>query len=158
MLSRLVIVLSLVASLVACAATRPPPAASPATPVVTSTPAANEKPFAMKMYSLVMLRRGPAWSAEKTPESAKIFEGHMANIKAMARTGKLVIAGPFEADATDKNAYAGLFIFDVTDAAELKALLANDPAIAAGRLVPETLQWYGPAGLSYDGREEALKD
>ena len=111
----------------------------------------------MKMYSLVMLRGGPAWSAEKTPESAKLFEGHMANVKAMARAGKLVIAGPFEADDKDKSAYAGVFIFDVTDAAELNSLLANNPAIAAGRLVPEILQWYGPAGLSYDGREEALK-
>jgi uncharacterized protein YciI len=143
MLSRLVLCLSLAA----CAATPPRPAA----------PAA-EKKFSMKMYSLVMLRRGPAWSAEKTPESAKLFEGHMANIKALARAKKLVIAGPFEADEKDTSAYAGLFIFDVTDPAELKALLANDPAIAAGRLVPEVLQWYGPAGLTYDGVEESLKD
>ncbi len=112
----------------------------------------------MKMYSMVMLRRGPAWSPTKTPESTKLFEGHMANIKAMARTGKLVIAGPFDADDSDASAYAGVFIFDVTDAAELKALLGNDPAIAAGRLVPEVLAWYGPAGLTYDGRDEALKE
>ena len=111
----------------------------------------------MKMYSMVMLRRGPAWSAQETPESKKLFEGHMANIKAMARAGKLVIAGPFDADEKVADAYAGVFIFDVTDPAELKALLGNDPAIAAGRLVPEVLAWYGPAGLTYDGREDALK-
>lgn len=144
--------LLLAAALAACASTAAPP---PATPC----PAAPDaKPFAMKSYSFVMLRRGPTWSAAKTPESKKLFEGHMANIKAMARAGKLVLAGPFDADEKALEAYAGVFIFDVTDPAELKALLANDPAIASGRLVPEVLSWYGPAGLTYDGRDEALKE
>lgn len=148
MLSRLVVALALAA----CAGTSTPPPAAPC----PAAPAA--KPFAMKSYSFVMLRRGPSWSAQETPESKKLFEGHMANIKAMARAGKLVLAGPFDADEKATDAYAGVFIFDVTDPAELKALLANDPAIAAGRLVPEILSWYGPAGLTYDGRDEALKE
>jgi uncharacterized protein YciI len=120
-------------------------------------PAPTPKPFSMKTYTFVLLKRGPAWSPEETPESKKLFEGHMANIKAMARAKKLVIAGPFDAPAEDKTAYAGLFIFDVP-AEEAKQLLANDPAIAAGRLVPEMMPWYGPAGLTYDGAEQALSE
>lgn len=114
-------------------------------------PTAPAKKFSMRMYTFVLLRRGPAWSPEETPDSKRLFEGHMANIKAMAKAGKLVIAGPFDAPADDRTAYAGLFVMDVKSDDEARALLANDPAIAAGRLVAELRPWYGPAGLTYDG-------
>lgn len=107
----------------------------------------------MKSYFLVLLRRGPAWSPEETPESKKIFEGHMANIIAMGNTGKLVLAGPMDAPAEDRTAIAGLFLFDTTRA-DVDAMIANDPAIKIQRLVPEVLTWYGPAGLTYPGKVE----
>ena len=75
----------------------------------------------------------------------------MANIKAMGKAGKLVLAGPFDAPADDHTAYAGLFVLDVKSDDEARALLANDPAIHSGRLVPELRAWYGPAGITYDG-------
>lgn len=142
------VALSLV-SLVACARSAPPPA--------RACPAPVEKPFAMKQYTFVLLKRGPAWTPEKTPETATIFEGHMANIKEMARARKLVLAGPLDAEDTDRTAYAGIFIFDATSPDEVTALLAKDPAVAIGRLVPELRTWYGPAGLTYDGVEESLR-
>ena len=114
------------------------------------------KKFSMRTYEFVVLRRGPAWSAEQTPESKKLFEGHMANIKAMAAAKKLLIAGPFDDDANRPDAIAGIFIFDTTNEAEVKELLSHDPAIAAGRLVPELHVWYGPSGLTYDGAGDAI--
>lgn len=106
----------------------------------------------MKQYFLVLLRRGPAWSAEKTPETKKLFEGHMANIEAMAKTGKLLIAGPTDQPATERTAVAGIFLFESADRAEIEAMMNRDPAIAAGRLVPEVLTWYGPANITYPGK------
>lgn len=106
----------------------------------------------MKSYILVLLRRGPAWTPEKTPESQKLFEGHMANIIAMGKTRKLMIAGPTDVPETDRNAVAGMFIFDTTDRSDVDAMLKNDPAIAAGRLVPEIMPWYGPADITYPGK------
>ena len=123
--------------LVACAA--------PASPV-TPTPPANK--FAMRTYTFVLLRRGPAWSLDETPESKAIFEGHMANIRAMGKAGKLVLAGPFDAPAGDKTAYAGLFVLDVKSDDEARAWLAKDPAVQSGRFVPELRPWYGPAGIT----------
>jgi len=128
----------LVLALVACT---PPP----------KPPAPVAKAFSMRTYTFVLLKRGPSWSAEETPETKTIFEGHMANIKAMGKAGKLVLAGPFDAPAGDKDAYAGLFVLDVKSDDEARALLANDPAIKSGRLVPELRPWYGPAGITYDG-------
>jgi uncharacterized protein YciI len=128
--------------LVACGAA---PAARPAAPA----PAA--KKFAMRSYTFVLLKRGPAWSAAETPETKQIFEGHMANIVAMGKAGKLVLAGPFDAPADDATAYAGLFLLDVASDDEARALLAGDPAIKSGRLIPELRSWYGPVGITYDG-------
>jgi uncharacterized protein YciI len=110
--------------------------------------------FQMRTYGFVLLRRGPAWTPEKTPETQRIFEGHMANIKAMGKARKLLIAGPF--DDHGKNELAGIFIFDITDEAEIRSLIANDPAISSGRFIADIVQWYGPAGLTFDGREEVL--
>jgi uncharacterized protein YciI len=135
----------LATALIACAGSTPPPAAP--------CPGPGAGTFAMKGYFLVLLRRGPAWTPEKTPESTKIFDGHMTNINAMGKSGKLVIAGPIDAPETDRSAVAGIFIFDVKERADVDALLENDPAIAVGRLVPEILPWYGPAGLTFPGKD-----
>ncbi|MGE0550515.1 MAG: YciI family protein [Kofleriaceae bacterium] len=145
----------IVIALAGCAAQAPCPAA----PTTASGPAsaAAGPPTAsgeleMKQYFLVLLRRGPAWSAEKTPETKKLFEGHMANIEAMAKTGKLLIAGPTDQPATERTAVAGIFLFESADRAEIEAMMNRDPAIAAGRLVPEVLTWYGPANITYPGK------
>ena len=105
----------------------------------------------MRTYTLVILKRGPAWSPEQTPETKKLFEGHMANIKAMARAKQLIIAGPFDDDESKPDALAGIFIFDATNADTVHELLSHDPAIGAGRLAAELHVWYGPKGLTYDG-------
>lgn len=121
--------------------------------VIACTHAAPPKAeFKMQSYFLVLLRRGPAWSPDETPASKQLFEGHMANIKAMAKTGKLVLAGPTDVDASDKTAIAGIFVFEVPARADVEALLKHDPAIAAGRLAPEILPWYGPANITYPGK------
>lgn len=133
---------------IACAGATPPRT----TTAAERCPAPGAGKLVMKSYFLVLLRRGPAWTPEKTAETTRIFEGHMANIEAMARTGKLVIAGPVDAPPTDPTAVAGIFVFDVATRAEVEAMIAADPAIAIRRLVPEILPWYGPAGLTYPGQ------
>lgn len=124
----------------ACGGRAAKPAAAPAA-----------KAFSMKNYYLVLLKRGPAWTPEQTEETKRLGDGHMANIKAMGAAKKLVLAGPTDVPETDRAAIAGIFILDAKDPAEVSALLANDPAIAAGRFIPEVLPWYGPAGITYDG-------
>ena len=119
-----------------------------------AAPKPRAKPFAMRGYSFVLLKRGPAWSATETPESKQLFDGHMENIKAMGKSGKLVLAGPFDAPDDDRTAYAGIFVLDVKTEDEARAVLVHDPAIAAGRLVPEFHSWYGPVGITYDGADQ----
>ncbi|HSB12159.1 MAG TPA: YciI family protein [Blastocatellia bacterium] len=94
-------------------------------------------PLKMTTYYLAFLRHGPKWTGQSTPETQKIQADHMANINAMARTGKLVIAGPFEIGGD----YAGLFVFKVKTLDEAKALADSDPAVRAGRLVADVHPW-----------------
>lgn len=148
---RLLLLASLLASsLVGCTTTQA--AQAPA-----SEPA--PKKFQMRTYYMAFLRRGPAWTAEKTPESKAAFEGHMANINRLAACGKLLIAGPFDHPANPPaDAIAGIFIFDVPTLEEAVALTQTDPAVKAGRFTVEVLPWYGPAGLTYDGHEPPKPD
>jgi uncharacterized protein len=87
---------------------------------------------------LVLLRKGPSWSAEKTPESKTLMEGHLANIKAMWESRKLAVAGPMG----DKGDLRGIYIFKVATIEEARALTDTDPMIKAGRLVAEIHPWW----------------
>jgi uncharacterized protein YciI len=103
---------------------------------------APAEPLKMAPYYFAFLRRGPKWTAQRTPETDKLQADHMANINAMARTGKLVIAGPFE-NAGD---YAGVFVFKVGSLEEARTLAEGDPTVKAGRLVIEVHPWMIPQG------------
>jgi uncharacterized protein len=99
-------------------------------------------PAKMATYYFTFLKRGAKWTAEKTPETEKLQAAHMANINAMAKTGKLVIAGPFE----NGGDYSGVFVFKAGSLEEAKALAESDPAVKAGRLVADVHPWLVPEG------------
>jgi uncharacterized protein YciI len=112
-----------------------PPAASPA-PAAEPSPAAAPK-YTMVTRYLGLLVKGPKWTREKSPALTKMMEGHMANIHAMAATGKLVAAGPILDDGTLR----GIFLFSTANAEEARALAEKDPAIAGGHLTLEIHPW-----------------
>jgi len=105
----------------------------------------------MRTYIVGFLRRGPNWTPEKTAETKKLQEGHMANINRMAETGKLILAGPFS-DSTDLR---GMFVFDLTDVEEAKAMAEQDPAVQAGRLVIDWHPWFSASGIRSDATAPA---
>jgi uncharacterized protein YciI len=102
--------------------------------------ASTDKPEPAKMAAvyLVFLKKGPAWTAAKTPETSALQEAHMANIRALWHDKKLVIAGPMGDDGDIR----GIFVFDVATLDEAKALAGSDPAVKAGRLVAEIHPWW----------------
>ena len=107
-----------------------------------------ETPTEMRMYYMVFLRRGPAWTSAVTPETTKVSQGHMANIRRLAQEGIMVVAGPFEGQTGDR-ALAGIFILKVDSVDAAKAVVETDPAVKAGRFVTEIVPWWGPASLRY---------
>ena len=110
-----------------------------ATRVAAEAPAAaRPTTAAMGEFFLVLLKKGPAWTAERTDRTKAIQEAHMANIKALWEAKKLVIAGPMGDDGDTR----GVFVFQAANRAEAVALADSDPAIKAGRLVPEIHSWW----------------
>lgn len=98
--------------------------------------------YGMRSYVLVILKSGTT----VVPDGAKrdeMFAGHMANIKQLAKEGKLVFAGPL--DGVD--GWRGLFVFASSDIETAKGYVANDPVIINGEMVGEYHQLYGSAGL-----------
>jgi len=99
-------------------------------------------PSTMKVYYMAILKSGPERSQDSV-QRAQIMAGHMAHIMQMASDKKLVLAGPF----MDNSELRGIFIFNVAEESEARALTNEDPAIKAGRLIAEIHPWYGPVLL-----------
>ncbi|MEL7120973.1 MAG: YciI family protein [Bacteroidota bacterium] len=98
--------------------------------------------YGMKKYVMAFLKKGP----NRTLDSLKAQElqtAHLENITKMAEAGKLVLAGPFLGDGELR----GIYIFNVPTIAEAQALTNTDPAIQAGSLEMELLEWYGSAAV-----------
>src|SRR6478672_8735848 len=94
----------------------------------------SEPKYEMTTYVMGLLHKGPKWTAEDTPYTRGIQEGHMANIRKMASSGKLIVAGPF----SDNGELRRVFI----TVEEARALVDEDPAVKAGRLAVELHPWY----------------
>ena len=108
--------------------------------------AQSEPKYKMTNYVVGLLRKGPRWTAESTPETKAIQAGHMENIRKMASDGKLVVAGPF----SDNADLRGMFIFHGPSMDEARTLVDADPAVKAGRLVVDLHPWFAGAGLRVD--------
>jgi len=83
--------------------------------------------------------RAPSFSPD---ELKRIQAGHLANMDKMAASEDLVIAGPVE----NGGDLRGILIFRTRDPKRIRALVAEDPAVKAGRLEMELLEWDIPAG------------
>ncbi len=96
----------------------------------------------LSTYYISLLRKGPAWTAEETPELERLQAAHMAyNFQLMASGAKLA-AGP----VTDDGDLRGFSIFRTATLAEARTLAEGDPAVRAGRFVVEVHPWMVPAG------------
>jgi len=97
----------------------------------------------MVTYYFGMLVKGPKWTPDPTPELERLQEEHLAHIRSMAATGKLVVAGPL----SDNGFIRGILVFKTATLEEAKALAENDPAVKAGRLVVEIHPWMVQKGV-----------
>ncbi|HVF89116.1 MAG TPA: YciI family protein [Blastocatellia bacterium] len=109
----------------------------------STAPHASPRGEATDAYHVGFLRRGPGWTPESTPETERVQSAHMAHIQDMAKSGKLVGAGPF----SDGGRLRGVFIFKVGSLEEAKAMSEADPAVKAGRLIVDVHPWTGPVGI-----------
>ncbi len=90
--------------------------------------------IAQQKHTIVFLNKNPEAQTLTKEEGQKIMEGHMANINAMAKAGRLVAAGPFESGG-------GLFIMNTTSTDSINKWIAPDPGVQAKRWKIEMLPY-----------------
>jgi uncharacterized protein YciI len=97
----------------------------------------------LESFTFVLLRRPPA--APDLPEKRleEIQEQHLAHLAALHDRGVLLLAGPFD-DQPDE-ALRGMCILSTT-LEETRAIMAEDPAVVAGRLVVDVMTWWTQRG------------
>lgn len=98
--------------------------------------------YGMKKYVMAFLLKGPNRDLDSA-KRADLQKAHLKNIMRMAEAGKLVLAGPFFGSGEIR----GIYVFNVQSLEEAKALTNTDPAVQAGSLVMDLMEWYGPAAL-----------
>jgi uncharacterized protein len=91
----------------------------------------------MTVYYVELLRKGPAWTAESTPETEQLQSAHVANNRRLVTLGKLILVGP----CLDDGDLRGISVYRVKSMAEAQALADSDPAVQAGRLIYEIYTW-----------------
>jgi uncharacterized protein len=95
----------------------------------------------MAVYHVFLLKKGPTWSPEPTPEIDALQEAHLANLRRLAEMGKLVLNGPLLDSFALSGEIRGIGVLKTDTLREAQELVATDPMVKVGRLVFELHAW-----------------
>ena len=95
----------------------------------------------MTIYYVYLLKKGPTWSPDSTPEISALQEAHLANLKRLAEMGKLVINGPLLDSFATSGETRGIGALKTNSFEEAQELISTDPMVKVGRLVFELHTW-----------------
>ena len=99
------------------------------------------------IYYIYLLRKGPAWSPETTPEIEALQEAHLANMKRLGDMGKLVLNGPLLDSFATSGEIRGIGVLKTSSLAEAQELISTDPMVKVGRLIFELHTWMVAKGI-----------
>ena len=95
----------------------------------------------MTVYHIFLLKKGPTWSPESTPEIDVLQEEHLANLRRLAEMGKLVLNGPLLDSFATNGEIRGIGVLKTDTLQEAQELIATDPMVKVGRLIVELHAW-----------------
>jgi uncharacterized protein len=95
----------------------------------------------MTIYYIFLLKKGPTWSPEETPEIDALQEAHLVNLRNLANLGKLVINGPLLDSFATSGEIRGVGALKAASLVEAQELISTDPMVKAGRLIFELHTW-----------------
>ncbi len=101
----------------------------------------NENFPSMTIHYVFILKKGPTWSPESTPEIDALQEAHLANYRRLAETGKLIVTGPFLDAFAESGEARGMGILRANSYEEARELISTDPMVKVNRLVFELHAW-----------------
>ena len=95
----------------------------------------------MTIYYIFLLRKGPTWSPDSTPEIDALQEAHLANYRRLAEMDKLLVTGPFLDSFALSGELRGMGVLKAAAFAEAQELISTDPMVKVGRLIFELHAW-----------------
>jgi uncharacterized protein len=93
------------------------------------------------IYYIYLLKKGPNWSPDPTPEIEALQEAHLANLKHLRDIGKLVLNGPLLDSFATSGEIRGIGVLKTSSLAEAQELISTDPMVKIGRLIFELHTW-----------------
>lgn len=115
----------------------------PSQPAATRPTAAPPAQF--DRYHLVMLVRGDNPPVLNAVESQRLQSEHLGHLKKMADDGNMLVAGPFSEPFDDR--LRGMCLYNpALSRDKVRELASGDPAVVAGRLKVEVMDWYTARG------------
>jgi uncharacterized protein len=95
----------------------------------------------MTIYYVYLLKKGPAWSPEETPEIETLQQEHLANFRHLGDIVKLVLNGPLLDSIATSGDLRGVGVLKADSLAEAQMLISTDPMVKVGRLIFELHAW-----------------
>jgi uncharacterized protein YciI len=95
----------------------------------------------MVSFSLVLLRRGPSYTSNGTPEEKRLVSEHAKHAAKLRADGLLVLGGT-TAGTSDLD---GMLVFNA-DTAQARRLVDADPAVKSGRFTAQVWKWWCALG------------
>src|SRR3990172_7702132 len=95
----------------------------------------------MKVYYVYLLKKGPTWSPDSTPDIDALQTAHLANLRRLGEEGKLVLNGPLLDSFQLSGDIRGIGVLKASSLAEAHEWISTDPMVKVGRLVFELHAW-----------------
>lgn len=95
----------------------------------------------MMIRYVFILKKGPTWSPDETPEVEALQAAHLANYRRLAEIGKLVVTGPFLDAFAESGEVRGMGVLRADSYQEAYDLVSTDPMVKVNRLVFELHAW-----------------
>ena len=103
--------------------------------------ASGDSTITLKRYVMCIYLTGP--NRDHTQEEAeRIQREHLAYQDSLHKQGIILVAGPFGGAGTKR----GIVIYDVGHPSQAAPYVTNDPAVKAGRLDYELIEWWTKKG------------
>jgi uncharacterized protein YciI len=101
----------------------------------------------MAVYYVYLLKKGPSWSPDSTPEVDALQTQHLANLRRLGEEGKLVLNGPLLDAFQLSGEIRGIGVLKASSLAEAQEWIGTDPMVKAGRLIFELHTWMVGKGI-----------
>lgn len=101
----------------------------------------------MALYYVYLLKKGPTWSPDSTPEIDALQQAHLANIARLRAEGKLVLNGPLLDSFQLSGDIRGIGVLKAQSMPEAESWISTDPMVKVARLIFELHAWMVPKGI-----------